>query len=511
MKRIFLSALIGLCIGMGPVVFAAGVLPAPMFLPPPRATHTTPSFLVNPMVGLPHNYTPPYQPNLSLPLPSPTLIPPKVLSLRDAIMLALRSNQSVASSEIQRIVDKYAVILARQVFRPQYTFKLTSTVDRAIPTAWDFTPTFKVLTPIGTEVSIDYSNTFQKSPGLATITVRQPLLKGFGAVNTVTYYDALVTEEIAKLTFKNNIIAVVDAVITSYRTLVGDHNNLKIQRRTLKESAKALKQYELKVKVGKMAPSDLLQQKSNYATTQLALVQQENTTQQDYQTFLQNMGFVPTAVLTIKKALKTTGFKIPSMDDAIKRGLDGNIAYHQSLLTLENTQRAIITAKDGRKWTFDVTASTAFGIATNPSQSPGPEGSGPRVAFDFEIPIDNVQGKADLVDARIAVEQARLTLEQTRDALIGTVISQLRTLKNDQKQIDIAETGVKMQRLTLKAARIKLKYGKSTVFEVTQDQDQLLSQETSLVETKISYLNDITNLYSIFGETLDRWEIKLRY
>lgn len=487
----------------------------PTQLPPPRATHTTPSVLVDPMIGLPYNYLPPYEPvgpETPLPLPTATLHPPKLLTLRDAIMLALRSNESVLSSELQRIVDKYQVILAREVFQPQYTFKLNSTLTRGLKPAWNFTPTLSVLTPIGTQINIDYQNNFLRgSPGAATVTVMQPFLKGFGKVNTVGYYDALTSEEVAKLGFKNNIIAVVVAVIQSYRTLVQDYKNLDIQKRTLKESANALKQYELQVKVGKMAPSDLLQQKSTYATTKLALVQQEDSLHQNYQTFLNNLGLVPTAKLRIVKKIDKKSYPVPSQDDAIRRAMAGNIQYRTDLLNLENTRRAIITAKDSRKWTFDVTASTVIGTTQDPNLITGPEGSGPVLGFDFEIPIDNVQGKADLVSARVALEQAKLALENEKENLIRQVITQLETIHNQEEQIKVSETQVKMSALALKAARIKLKYGRSTVFEVTTDQDQLLTQETALVGTRITYMNSVTSFYALLGETLDKWNIKLKY
>jgi len=62
--------------------------------------------------------------------------------------------------------------------------------------------------------------------------------------------------------------AIVVNVVISYWQLVQGYNSLKIQRRFLKKSAQTLRRYKLRVKVGKMASSDLLQQKANYETTQ---------------------------------------------------------------------------------------------------------------------------------------------------------------------------------------------------------------------------------------------------
>ena len=480
-------------------------------LPAPTTTETESNLL-----KLSHPYLPKVTsslPDVSLPLPSAKSLPKKTLTLREAIMLALRSNPDVKSSEIQRIVDKYQVILAKQIFHPQYKLNFTSTLQHSLKPAYSLVPDVSLLLHNGSQFSIDYSNSLDAGDAVTMFSWRQPLIKGYGAVNTVPLYDALTNEKIAKLSFKNNIISSIVGVIASYRRLVQDFNNLAIQKRFLKESAEALRQYQLKVKVGKMAPSDILQQKANYETTKLALVQQQNSLQQDYQVFLSAIGLVPTAHLNIIKKIPTEHYPLPTEQEAIRRALKGNIAYHQALLQLENTRRAIITAQDERKWKLDVT-----GTETVKNENTGINGlpvttlnEGESVLFDLEIPIDNVQGKADEVSARVQLEQTKLALEQQKEDLIRQVMTQLQSVRSDWQQIQVSRSAVGLQSATLKAARLKLNYGRSTVFEVTQDQDLLLQQETSLVGTEINYLNDITGLQTIWGNTLDIWNIQLRY
>ncbi|MCB1826847.1 MAG: TolC family protein [Coxiellaceae bacterium] len=455
-----------------------------------------------------HDYMPAIQ--LPEPLPSYLLSSPRHLTLREAIMLAIRENPNIRSSELQRIVDKFTLILAKEVFQPQYTFKATQSLDHSMKPAYTFTPTVSVKTPLGTQLSVDYANNLDGGSGGATFSVTQPLLKDFGAVNTVPLYDAFNNEAVAKMNFKNNVINSIDAVITAYRTLVSDYKNVEIQKRTLKETLESLKQYQLKVKVGKMAPSDLLQQKATVATTRLALVQQQNALQQNYQQFLSTIGLMPNAQLQIVTDISIDEYPLPTESDAIKRALNNNIAYRQALLQLENTKRAILTAQNQRRWSLNASATATLGQAAKPVGIVDP-GTGPTFSLDLEIPIDNVGGQAAEVDARVAYEQAKLALEQQKEDLIRRVMTQLQTIRSDWQQIQVSKTAVTLQAQTLKAAKLKLNYGRSTVFEVTQDQDQLLSQQTALVSTEITYLNDITALHKIWGDTLDVWSIQLRY
>jgi len=455
--------------------------------------------------------TPNCKQEMRLPAPQETQTATKTLSIREAILLALRNNPIVKSSEIQRIVDKYQVILAQQKFRPQYSLNYSQTIGPSILSSYNVAPSVTMLTPWGARMGIGYANTFRGEDGGATVTWEQPLIRGFGAVNTVEYHNALANEQVAKLGFKKNIIDIVILVISAYRQLVQDYQSLAIQKRFLRESDLALKQYRLKVKVGKMAPSDILQQKANYEMTRLSLVQQENRVQQDYQALLSAIGLRPSATLIIQQKIKLDSFQLPTQEIAVQRALAGNIAYRQVLLQLQNIQRAIIVAKDAQKWQLNLTGSAVIG---QPDSLQGvlvtPENS-VSLTLNLDIPIDNVQAKAEEVQARIAYEQAKLALEQQREDLIRQVMTQLQTIKSDWQQIAVSRNTVALQAATLKAAKTRLSFGRATVFEVTQDQDLLLQQETNLVSTEVTYLNDMTQLHNIWGNELEVRHIQLIY
>ena len=100
---------------------------------------------------------------------------------------------------------------------------------------------------------------------------------------------------------------------------------------------------------------------------------------------------------------------------------------------------------------------------------------------------------------------------EQKQQLIRDVTNQLMQLQNQYQQIQVAINGVALQEKTLVNAQLKLKYGRSTVFEVDQLQDQLLQQQTSLIGDKIQFLNQITALSQTLGTTLSDWGITLRY
>lgn len=522
-KRLIQAVLCGLASMLAVFATAAATPTHTTMLPAPKQTgtlycpHRVTVFKVKPPI-----FHPEYWPKFSLPVNTklddipPPLISKhhqRMLTLHEAILLALRNNPDVESSELQRVVDKYAVLEARNAFEPQYSFAMTATstfaAGQSSSPVYAMTPSVSVTSTMGTKVELGYSQNWINSLGQGTLTVTQPLLQGFGYVNRIPYDNALDQEISNRLTFKNGIITVVVGVVTAYRTLAEDFENLDIQKRNLENTEVTVRQYKLQVAAGQMAPSDLLQQEASLESARVSYEQQKFTMQQDYQALLQAIGLRPMVDIRIKHKMKISQYHIPDVKRAVCIALANNIAYQQAVLALRTTARGILTAEDARKWQFDVIGTTTVG-------DPGTIGGGgandnSTLQFSLNVPIDNISNTAGVVSARVAYIQAKIQLRQTKEDTVREVVTQVNQLKSLKEQIRTAEIAVKLQKLTYKNTQTKYRYGKTTVFEVTQIQDQLLQQETDLVSTKISFLNGVTALKQLLGTTLDDWKIKLRY
>lgn len=459
------------------------------------------------------------QPSTEQQLPTPDIskVPPQTLSLRDAILLALRYNQNVQESELQRISDKYALALAYNQFQPQYTLGGTSTFAPPQTGSYTVNGGVSIESTMGTKYSVNYDNTLSKGiPGTfgsLAFSVDQPLIQGFGFVNKIPLLDAQDSELVARLTLKDNIINDVVGVITAYRSLVENYQTLAVQKRTLDEQKKTVQQYQLEVKVGSAAPSDLRQQQATLATTQLSYVQTQNAIQQSYFSFLTSLGLAPTANLKIDQTIDYENVKVPDQKTAIELALKNNISYQQALITLRSTKRAIYTAEDARKWLLDLNATHTLSGINTAGLTPGTSNVSPStsVMLTLNVPIDDMSAKVNYEDMKIAYEQAKLSLENQKNQLVTSVITQLKQVESDKQQIAISIQSVQLQQATFEDSKIQRQYGKATDFQVTTEQDTLLSEETSLVSTEIAYLNDVTTLNQLLGITLDEWDIKLRY
>lgn len=445
-----------------------------------------------------------------IPPPGITHTSGQILTLEDAIFLSLRNNPDVENAELTRVNDKFSLLMAYNAFFPQYTLGSTMAVPDEGQSTYGTTAGITWNSPLGTTVDAGYTKSYNGGPGATTLTITQPLLRGFGyAYNTIAFQNSLDAELTAKLNYKSSIITAVVGVITDYRSLVEDYNQLDIQGKTLKQNEEQLRQNELQVKAGVLAPSDLLQKKASLESFRLSFVQTQNTLQTAYKTLLNDLGLSPDAVINIdKKIVLPARYKVPNLAATLAEALQGNIPYVQQVIALRASERAVYQAERNRWWQLSLQSTNTFGY-NGPFINSGD--TGPDLLFTLNIPINDLAAEQTLVSSKIALINAKNNLTTTKRNLISTVTQELETIENAVEQVKISKMQVGLQQQTVNDTQIRIKYGKSTMFELTTEQTNLLSQQTSLISTEIGLLNDITTLNQTLGKTLDVWGVRLKY
>ncbi len=450
-----------------------------------------------------------------LPPPQITVKMIKLLTLEDAIALALRNNPNIVNSRFQRINDKYALELANYAYEPHFTFTANTTYTTDGKVGYNASPGLTWNTRYGTQFKLN--NTTNLNGGQQdTFSVTQPLLRGFGAVNNFQWLNAQDQELIARQSFKTTIMTMVSDVITQYRQLVADYNNIKVQETALKREEATSQQYQLRVKSGKMAPSELLQEQATLANTRLQTEQQRNAAQQDYQTLLDTLGLSPTSQLKVNSDIRFKAFQLPSTEEAIQIALNNNPQYVSQKLQLNATRRSMLTAKDNLRWQLDLTGQANFLSASG--NIPIIQGfdslsttTKPSVSLNLTIPIRDITSRAAYIGAQIAYAQALDNIEQSRRSLIRQVMNSITNLESQLKQLTIAEQSVELQKRNLIAEQIKQQYGQATALNVNIIQDNLLQQEINFINSQINYLNNVTSFQTLLGMTLKEWNVQLRY
>ncbi len=450
-------------------------------------------------------------------LPAPANEPSKsyILTLRDAIWLALRNNPAVKNAEMQRTIDKFSLELAQWQLEPHFT-DTYSAARNVNGGGWGSAPALGLgstwTNQLGTQTQFNYTNTVgggSQSNGYS-LSVTQPLLNGL-LIPELNYLNSVAANETAKLTFKITIMQQLQAVIQSYMSLVQAYNDYDLQKKELEQTKKQLDQETLQVKVGKLARSELLREKINYAQYQLGVLSDKNAVDNSYQSFLQQLGFLATTNIQIDRSIDTSGFEVPAKDKCITIALENNPQYQSDKISVQVAERNLKESQNALWPTLNAVytdSNTYTGSTSNSSATTSP---GQTIGFSVSVPIDPRQERFNLLSAKVALEQAKIALEQEKQTVIQTTIQNWNTVDTDIKTIILSKQQLEMQEQTLKDTYLQLQYGRTTMFEYVSTQQTLLSQQLSYVNSEITYINDVTTLDQGMGVTLQRWNVKLRY
>lgn len=461
----------------------------------------------------------PYEPPLPLPIPLKLDLPTKKLTLYDAIMLALRNNPNVQSGEIQRISDKFALEVAHNAFEPQYSLTASATFSEGSTPSYLVTPGVTLTTPIGTQLSTTYSNSFIGSTGhTTTIQAVQPLLRGFGpGVTLAPLREAYYQEYGARLNLKNTVMTTVTQVIQNYFQLVQAYNNLTVDQLALEESKKLLVQYQIQIKAGRIAPAELVQQQSQVASQELSVTQAQNAISQAYQELMLTIGIDPNSKLQIDQNITIPTLITPSIEQSTQLALDNNVQYQQAIFSLKSAQVNLLEQQDQQKWQLNLTATKTFAnnggstsIVTPGGATVTTTGVG-SVALNLSVPLNDMPRQQGLVNAQVQLVQQKIALAETKRELRIQVINAIQNLKFQQEQIIQAQQAVDYAQRSLDVEKIKLRFGRSTVFTVTQLQNTLINSKLSLISQQITYINTLATFEQLIGVTLDKYGLKICY
>jgi outer membrane protein TolC len=180
----------------------------------------------------------------------------------------------------------------------------------------------------------------------------------------------------------------------------------------------------------------------------------------------------------------------------------------KTVIGLRSTERALYQAKRNRWWQLSLQSTNTFGFN---GQSDTSGDTGPDLEFTLTVPINDLASEQALVQAKISLINAKNQLITQKRKLISDVTQQLQSIENLVEQVKISKLQTSLQAKTVKNTQIKLKYGKSTMFELNSEQTNLLQAQINFIGAQINLLGAITGLNQTLGKTLDIWGIKLRY
>ncbi|WP_045104766.1 TolC family protein [Legionella hackeliae] len=454
---------------------------------------------------------------------------PQRLTLREAILLALRYNPNIQNAELDRIIQRYQLRLANNEFELQYALAGSAVAQRTRFSGVGSTnnssalatPEFNLKTKTGGQIGLNLDNNvsnYNSYTPVLNFSFTQPLLRGFGKdVNEANLRNAIDNEWLNKLNLQQAVSDQITQVIVAYRSLILSGNNLENQRLQLKEAQKTYEMNEKKIEAGQLEPTGNIQQSYQIESLSLMVEQAENDFKTAAQDLLQTIGLDPQMRLSVPSDVALDKIIIPDLKESIEIALNHNTQFLAQKMLVRADERAYKVAKNQQLWQLDVGANVQSGRVSDVDGNNGIRNiyNGQNLTESAQvtltIPINDISRRNQLITAKVALEKDRLNLIAAKRALETNITNIVNNIKSLAKRYELARKQVKLAAQSYELEKKKLAAGIATALDVNNTQNQLIQAQANLISAKVAYLNQLSALQRLLGTTLDYWQIKLRY
>jgi outer membrane protein TolC len=452
------------------------------------------------------------------------------LSLDEAILLAVRTNPNVQSSQLSYVSEKFNLYIQHWEFYPHYSFQATggytrgSSNNQAISHShnWNVQPGVSLLTPFGTQLALTSTNPGADhfNPGLS-VQIMQPLMRGFGKpVVEAALNNANDTDVISRLNIEGVLRSTVTAVINAYLDVVTAERTMIIDEDAVKRAEKSVEQTKFYIKAGHKAGNELVTVEADVARAKTQLENDRNNLIQTRYAMLTAIGIDPNsnvtfATLNLDKLISK--YQLPTLDSAKQLILQNDIQYQIDKITLHGPiTRSLLIAKDNTRWQLNFIATASTGNGGNGGQNAGVNSlfnganQAQSIGLTLQIPIDDQLAKQAVVSAKIAIKQAELALLTEKWGKETNAINGWHTVVSAERALIFAEDSEKLQEKTYTISYQKYLHGLIDSLELQSAQLQLVQSQQTLLSARINYLKSLVNLDLLTGNTLKTWNVKVR-
>jgi len=352
-----------------------------------------------------------------------------------------------------------------------------------------------------------------------TFNLTQPLLRNFKVdASRQQLRVSKKNKEISDVSFTQTVLNTVANAKQRYNELIYAIDNLDAARKSLSLARKLLEENQIRVKVGTMAPLDVIEAESEAAARDVSVITAEAAVV-DAEDNLKRTIFPKTD--SAMWALGITPTERPSADPfpvdelgAIARAIETRTDIVQARLSLESSNYTLEYASSLSKPGLDLVASYGgagvggtqrlAGGEPLPEPIPGGYGDATSAVFGFDYPnwsvgvnfaypLQNRRAQGDRARAQIARDQALASLVRLEMTIATEVRSAARAVVTNYKRIESTRAARILQERRLDAEEKKFAAGMSTNFLVTQAQRDLRTAEVAELRAIADYRNSVIN------------------
>lgn len=460
------------------------------------------------------------------------------ISLADAVGIAIVRNTGLRNEALNRINQRLQLRVAESEFWPKLALGGSavagrtgsqqtadgSTLSRQNGTFGEtltFAPELTLNFPTGGDLAVTWNTSTTRNDGskrsfrsAARFQVTQPLLQGAGfSIATSGLRRQRIQERVNVLALESQVIATINAVIAQYRGYQQALQSIEIARQSVAQTERQFEVNAALIQAGRMAVRDNVQTEQSIAAQQVNVVAAENSADQQRLELLNTLNLPGDLPLDPIEPLAIEQLTVPegrALDIAFANRTD----WQQALLQVKLAEIQLLVGENGRLPQLDLAAgvaSAASGFDLGQTLGALFEGKPAwNVSLTFSVPtLGDLSPFQAEVGARVALMQALNAVDALRTQIRALVYNAIRGVRLQWQQYELAQRARELAEEQLAIEREKLRFGRSTNFQVLSFQTTLTTSRNSELNAIISYQNALTNLDSVLGTTLETWGIRL--
>ena len=403
----------------------------------------------------------------------------------------------------------------------------------------------------GTLMSVNFTNDRITSNSLFSIlspeldsgfrlTLRQHLLAGFGFGPNMRFIRiARTNREISDVAFRGQVIATVSQIQNIYWDLVNAYEDVKVKERSLELAEKTLSDDREQVRIGAIAPMEVMKAEGEEATANQDLLLSQNELQLQ-ELLIKNAitRDLSDPVLASASVIPTDTMNIPEKEpvtpiqDLITDAQQHRPELAEARMDLTNRELSKKAAANAMKPQLDLVAwygtyglaGTQNGAYAGPTIQPvSPSGYSSAftdlfknnspdyaVGVNLTIPLRNRAAQADQIRSQLEYRQAQLHLQQLQNQIGIEVRNAQFALQQNRSRVDTARKARDLAQQTFDIEQKKKALGASTSNLVLQTQRDLAQAESSFVAAMSAYEKSRVELDRATGLTLTHAGIEIQ-
>ncbi|MHC4267526.1 MAG: TolC family protein [Planctomycetota bacterium] len=471
------------------------------------------------------------------------------LTLKDAIFLSLHNNYDIRIAKIDPKIKKRDITVARSVFDPilEITGEMadtetpsnsgvllgvttglkparferdTRTVGVSLEKLFSTGAVFK------SEFNIERSDVFPVSiftlENAVTQTyleakITQPLLRNAGIFyNRSEIHIARNNKEISTLELKETAIEVINTVQKAYWELVKAIEELRVRKKSLERAEDLLKKNKIQVKVGTLAPIELLVAEEGVASQIEGVVVAENDIKDREDDLKQVINLRADAVFSDVSIipLDKASFEINeiSLDESIKIALANRPELSKQGLNISNARITVKQKRNELLPRLDAEVgirysglSDTYGNAVDSLFSEKFQSQ--FFGLALEVPIGNREARSNYKKAMLEKKQTVFNTRKVELEIVVEVRKAVRQIKTNAERIRASKKAKELSQERLKAEEKKFKVGRTTSLEVIRAQADLAVSEGRATNAIVDYQISLGDFDAVLGTILKNNDI----